>query len=337
VKGLQVDPEELRVAGLRGPREPHLAPRLVEEADPGEEVPPLLDEGRADAPDELTRLERLGEDLADAGRGPERAVETVEPRLPLAERLLRPPARRDVEERSRHLARGRLERLDEEGARDPAVGVRDLLAPPRHPFLRGATVGAGQGAPGEGRERLLDRPPDELPVVDAEDRVRGRVRAAEDETVPVVERVVVETDGNGRDEPPPFLLPPPLLAARLPPLDLGRRARGEQGEGADGRPAVVERTRRENREEAERGAVHGRERDPDVAREARPGEDDGDWIYKLSQLARAIGGAFATPLLLSARTLPEHHRRRAREYHVEWLDGAELARLPAWLRGWMNG
>lgn len=70
---------------------------------------------------------------------------------------------------------------------------------------------------------------------------------------------------------------------------------------------------------------------------ARPGEDDGDWIYKLSQLARAIGGAFATPLLLSARTLPEHHRRRAREYHVEWLDGAELARLPAWLRGWMNG
>lgn len=70
---------------------------------------------------------------------------------------------------------------------------------------------------------------------------------------------------------------------------------------------------------------------------ARPDGSDAEWIYKLAQLARAVGGALAKPLLLSARTLPEAHRQRAREYGVDWLDGAELARLPAWLRGWMAG
>lgn len=69
---------------------------------------------------------------------------------------------------------------------------------------------------------------------------------------------------------------------------------------------------------------------------ARPGNDDADWIYKLSQLARAVGGALAQPLLLSARELPERHRQRAREYGVDWLDGADLAKLPARLRSWLS-
>ncbi len=70
---------------------------------------------------------------------------------------------------------------------------------------------------------------------------------------------------------------------------------------------------------------------------AHPGGSDADWIYKLSQLARAIGGALATPLLLSARALPEAHKQRAREYGVDVLDGADLATLPARLRSWMAG
>lgn len=70
---------------------------------------------------------------------------------------------------------------------------------------------------------------------------------------------------------------------------------------------------------------------------AHPGSSDADWIYKLSQLAREIGGALATPLLLSARPLPEAHQQRARDYRVKVLHGAELATLPAWLRDWMAG
>lgn len=60
-----------------------------------------------------------------------------------------------------------------------------------------------------------------------------------------------------------------------------------------------------------------------------------DWIYKASQLARAVGGQLARPLLLSARPLGDEHRRRASEYGVDVLAGAELARFPDYLRRWM--
>jgi hypothetical protein len=65
--------------------------------------------------------------------------------------------------------------------------------------------------------------------------------------------------------------------------------------------------------------------------------DVADWIYKSSQLARSVGGLMAQPLLLSARSIDDAHRQRAREYGVSIVAGAELARLPAVLRECMTG
>jgi len=62
-----------------------------------------------------------------------------------------------------------------------------------------------------------------------------------------------------------------------------------------------------------------------------------DWIYKASQLARSVGGQLARPLLLSARSIGDEHRQRAREYGVDVLAAGELHELPAYLRRWMNG
>ncbi|WP_413084410.1 Card1-like endonuclease domain-containing protein [Tepidimonas sp.] len=70
---------------------------------------------------------------------------------------------------------------------------------------------------------------------------------------------------------------------------------------------------------------------------ARPGEDASDWIYKLSQLARAVGGQLAQPLLLSARPLNASQQARAREYRVDVLAAAELKKLPAYLQQWLRG
>ena len=71
---------------------------------------------------------------------------------------------------------------------------------------------------------------------------------------------------------------------------------------------------------------------------ARGGEGKAaDWIYKASQLAHAVGGQLARPLLLSARALADEHRRRAREYEVDVLAGAELARFADYLRRWIGG
>ncbi len=72
---------------------------------------------------------------------------------------------------------------------------------------------------------------------------------------------------------------------------------------------------------------------------AATGDDDklADWIYKLSQLARSVGGQMAQPLLLSARGIGDAHRQRAREYGVDILAAAELSALPGYLRRWMAG
>ena len=71
---------------------------------------------------------------------------------------------------------------------------------------------------------------------------------------------------------------------------------------------------------------------------ARGGEGKAaDWIYKASQLAHAVGGQLARPLLLSARTLGEEHLRRAVEYEVDVLAGPELARFTDYLRRWVGG
>jgi hypothetical protein len=66
-------------------------------------------------------------------------------------------------------------------------------------------------------------------------------------------------------------------------------------------------------------------------------EDVGPWIYKLSQLAAQVGGSHARALLLSARELREHDLKRAGEYKVDVLHGAELGTLAEYLRRWMNG
>lgn len=68
----------------------------------------------------------------------------------------------------------------------------------------------------------------------------------------------------------------------------------------------------------------------------RAGHKTADRIYKLAQLSRQIGGAFAQALLVSARELRDEHRRRAGEYGVQVLCGAELSRLGAWLRDWQQ-
>ena len=65
--------------------------------------------------------------------------------------------------------------------------------------------------------------------------------------------------------------------------------------------------------------------------------DVADWIYKASQLSRNVGGQMAQPLLLSARTIGDAHRQRAREYNVHVLAAAELSNLPDYLRRWMAG
>lgn len=69
---------------------------------------------------------------------------------------------------------------------------------------------------------------------------------------------------------------------------------------------------------------------------ARSGDRTSDWIYKLAQLARQVGGQLARPLLLSARTMGDADHDRAREYGVDVLDGSELRRLPEYLRAWMG-
>jgi len=85
-------------------------------------------------------------------------------------------------------------------------------------------------------------------------------------------------------------------------------------------------------------AVHGNRLLAVECKAARGADDKvADWIYKANQLARSVGGHLAQPLLLSARLLNPEHHQRAREYGVDVLDGAELARLPEYLRGWMAG
>lgn len=64
--------------------------------------------------------------------------------------------------------------------------------------------------------------------------------------------------------------------------------------------------------------------------------DVSDWIYKLSQLTRGVGGQLARPLLVSARNLADVHRQRAKEYGVDVLDGERVSTLGSYLRRWMK-
>ena len=64
--------------------------------------------------------------------------------------------------------------------------------------------------------------------------------------------------------------------------------------------------------------------------------DIADWIYKLSRLSQQVGGALAQALLLSARSIGDNHRQRAKEYGVHILAADQLSTLPDYLRTWMK-
>lgn len=91
--------------------------------------------------------------------------------------------------------------------------------------------------------------------------------------------------------------------------------------------------------EIDAAVVHGNRLLFVECKAAATGDDDklAGWIYKLSQLARSVGGQLAQPLLLSARSIGDAHRQRAREYGVDILAAAELSTLPDYLRRWMAG
>ena len=59
-----------------------------------------------------------------------------------------------------------------------------------------------------------------------------------------------------------------------------------------------------------------------------------DAIYKLAHLRDRLGGSVASALYLSARPVVEEVLKRAREYRVDVLAGAEVAGLVQWIRRW---
>lgn len=62
-----------------------------------------------------------------------------------------------------------------------------------------------------------------------------------------------------------------------------------------------------------------------------------DAIYKLKRVAEAVGGRLVTPMLLSARRLPDEPRARARNDGIVLLEAEELKHLPKALDAWVNG
>lgn len=64
---------------------------------------------------------------------------------------------------------------------------------------------------------------------------------------------------------------------------------------------------------------------------------DSDYIYKLAQLSRQVGGSMASSLLLSARPVDAHVIDRARQYGVSILAAADVKNFVAFVRAWMQG
>lgn len=63
---------------------------------------------------------------------------------------------------------------------------------------------------------------------------------------------------------------------------------------------------------------------------------DADYIYKLAQLARQVGGLMGRGLLLSARRVSDEIRQRARENQVDLLAAEEVRGLVEYLNGWLG-
>jgi hypothetical protein len=74
-----------------------------------------------------------------------------------------------------------------------------------------------------------------------------------------------------------------------------------------------------------------------TSRFGRDAAKDADYIYKLAQLARSVGGIMAHSLLLSARAVPGEVRRRAAANGVSLLAADDVKGLVGFLKGWMQG
>lgn len=73
-----------------------------------------------------------------------------------------------------------------------------------------------------------------------------------------------------------------------------------------------------------------------TGRFGRDARKDADYIYKLAQLSRQVGGILSSSLLLSAHPVSEQVRVRAKECQVDIVAAAGIKRLVPYLRDWMN-
>jgi hypothetical protein len=73
-----------------------------------------------------------------------------------------------------------------------------------------------------------------------------------------------------------------------------------------------------------------------TSRFGRDASKDADYIYKLAQLSRSVGGIMSTSLLLSARQIGAELRQRAKEHNIDVLAAAEVKDLAQYLRAWMS-
>lgn len=72
-----------------------------------------------------------------------------------------------------------------------------------------------------------------------------------------------------------------------------------------------------------------------TSRLGRDATKDADYIYKLAQLSRSVGGIMSGSLLLSARRVGAELRQRAKEHGIDVLAADEVKDLPQYLRAWM--
>ncbi len=63
---------------------------------------------------------------------------------------------------------------------------------------------------------------------------------------------------------------------------------------------------------------------------------DADYVYKLAQLARQIGGLMGRGLLLSARSVSDEVRLRAKESQLDVLAAEEVGNLAEYLKSWLG-
>ncbi len=73
-----------------------------------------------------------------------------------------------------------------------------------------------------------------------------------------------------------------------------------------------------------------------TSRFGRDGSKDADIMYKLDSLSQRTGGLMHQGLLLAARPLDDVSAARAKDHHIDVLDGKRLHRLAGWIREWMS-